>query len=93
MPQSNKRLYIYTSFFAIYVIWGSTYMLNKLAVQQLAPLYLASIRFLISGVLMLLICKVLGFNLKVTKKQFFNSIAAGCMFLAYGNGIFVWALK
>ena len=93
MPQKDKQLYIYASFFAIYVIWGSTYMLNKLAVQQLAPLYLAAIRFFTSGVLMLIICKVLGFKITVTKKQLLNSIAAGCMFLAYGNGIFVWALK
>jgi drug/metabolite transporter (DMT)-like permease len=34
-----------------------------------------------------------GYSLRITKKQFANSILAGFLFLAYGNGVFVWALK
>jgi drug/metabolite transporter (DMT)-like permease len=31
--------------------------------------------------------------LRITKKQLGNSVLAGFLFLAYGNGVFVWALK
>jgi drug/metabolite transporter (DMT)-like permease len=91
-PKSSKLL-IVLAFFSIYVIWGSTYLFNKIAVTQLPPFFLASIRFITAGLLTLTTAKVLKFNLSITKKQFLNSFIAGFLFLVYGNGIFVWALK
>ena len=91
MPQS--KLLVIASFFSIYVIWGSTYLFNKIAVAEIAPMFLAGIRFSVSGVLILLIAKLLKIPLKLTKKQFINTTISGFLFLVYGNGIFVWALK
>lgn len=90
--KESKPLMI-ASFIAIYIIWGSTYLLNKIVVTEVSPLLLGSIRFFISGVLILLIAKSLKVSLKVTKKQLLNSVIAGFLFLVYGNGMFVWALK
>ena len=84
---------IVLAFFSIYVIWGSTYLLNKIAVSELPPLMLASIRFATAGTLILLIALFLGLKLSVTKKQLFNAIIAGFLFLSFGNGVIVWALK
>ncbi len=93
MSKPNPKFLVITAFFAIYVIWGSTYLFNKIAVTQLPPLFISSIRFMVSGVLIFIISKFLKLNLKISKKQFLNSIIAGFLFLVYGNGIFVWALK
>lgn len=84
---------IILAFFAIYVIWGSTYLLNKIAVTELPPLMLASIRFITAGTLIFIIAKFLKIKLSITKKQFINSIIAGFLFLSFGNGVIVWALK
>ena len=84
---------IVLAFFAIYVIWGSTYLLNKIAVQEIPPLFLSATRFTFAGFLILLIAKILKLPLKITKKQFLNNLLAGFLFLVYGNGVFVWALK
>lgn len=81
------------SFFSIYVIWGSTYLLNKIAVAELAPFMLASIRFITAGTLIFLLCKVLKINILISKKQFKNTIIAGFLFLTFGNGLVVWALR
>ncbi|TYP98900.1 drug/metabolite transporter (DMT)-like permease [Tenacibaculum adriaticum] len=89
----KSKLLIVIAFFSIYVIWGSTYLLNKVAVTEISPLLLASIRFFIAGILIMVIAKVMGKSLTITKNQFVNSIIAGFLFLVYGNGIFVWALK
>ena len=35
----------------------------------------------------------LKFKIAITKKQFINTLIAGFLFLVYGNGVFVWALK
>ncbi|MGJ8743145.1 EamA family transporter [Polaribacter sp.] len=89
----NSKVLIVIAFLAIYFIWGSTYLFNKIAVTELAPFYLASIRFSVAGLLILIIAKLFKFSLAITKQQFLNLLIAGFLFLVYGNGVFVWALK
>ncbi|TCI94866.1 EamA family transporter [Tenacibaculum sp. M341] len=90
---TRSKLLIIISFFSIYVIWGSTYLLNKIAVTEIPPLLISSIRFGIAGILIMIIAKLLNHPLKITKKQLLNTTIAGFLFLVYGNGVFVWALK
>ncbi|HBK71677.1 MAG TPA: EamA family transporter [Flavobacteriaceae bacterium] len=93
MTKPNKTILIVLAFFAIYVIWGSTYLLNKVVVTEVQPMFLASIRFTIAGLLIFIIAKIMKFNLSITKKQLLNSVIAGFLFLVYGNGVFIWGLK
>jgi drug/metabolite transporter (DMT)-like permease len=88
----KKKLLIFLAFISVYIIWGSGYLLNKIAIQELDPLMLASVRFLTSGVIIFLISVLLKFSLKISKKQLINTIIAGFLFLSFGNGILVWAL-
>jgi drug/metabolite transporter (DMT)-like permease len=93
MALTKERLYIILSFFSIYVIWGSTYLLNKILVSQLSPLYAASIRFITASILIFIIAKFLKIPLKITRPQIKNTAIAGFLFLTIGNGLVVWALK
>ena len=93
MAKPQYKVLIVLSFFAIYVIWGSTYLLNKIIVGEVSPLYLGSIRFISAGTIIFIISKFLNYDLKISKRQFINSVIAGFLFLTYGNGVFVWALK
>jgi drug/metabolite transporter (DMT)-like permease len=89
----RNTILVVLSFFAIYFIWGSTYLWNKIAVTELPAFMLAGIRFVIAGSLIFIISKILGLPLKITKKQFKNTFIAGFLFLTFGNGVVVWALK
>ncbi|MDG1528292.1 MAG: EamA family transporter [Polaribacter sp.] len=93
MKFSKETILIVLAFFAIYVIWGSTYLLNKIAVQEISPLFLSATRFTFAGFLILVIAKFLKLPLKITRKQLLNNTLAGFLFLVYGNGVFVWALQ
>ncbi len=93
MNQSKNPILIVVAFFSIYVIWGSTYLLNKIAVSELPPFMLASLRFLVAGSLIFLIAKSFGLKLGITKRQLLNTTIAGFLFLTFGNGVVVWALK
>ncbi len=93
MFRPQKGVLIILAFFAIYVIWGSTYMLNKIAVSELPPFGLASIRFVSAGLIIFVIAKIMGISLAITKKQLINTAIAGFLFLTFGNGIVVWALR
>ena len=89
-PQSKGLILL--AFFSIYVIWGSTYLLNKISVAELPPFMIAAIRFIIAGLIIFIIAKFMGISLSISKKQLMNSVIAGLLFLAIGNGIAVWAL-
>src|SRR5690606_15207011 len=93
MAVTRKTILIILAFFAIYVIWGSTYLLNKIAVTELPPFFLASFRFVTAGIIIFVIAKFLKLKLAITPKQLLNCVVAGFLFLVYGNGVFVWSLK
>lgn len=93
MDSTPKKSVLILAFISIYIIWGSTYLLNKIAVTELPPFFLASIRFVVAGLLIFLIAKSLGKSLRITKKQFLNTIFLGFLFLSFGNGVVVWALR
>lgn len=93
MGKPQNKVVIIIAFFSIYVIWGSTYLLNKIAVTELPPFMLASIRFISAGILIFIIAKLMKINIRITKKQLLNTTIAGFLFLTFGNGVVVWALK
>lgn len=68
-------------------------MLNKVAVMELPPFMLAGIRFTVAGTLMLTLATLFGKPIFMSKGQLKNSMIAGFLFLAIGNGVVVWALS
>ena len=54
---------------------------------------LAGIRFICAGIIIFLIAKVLKIKIAVTPRQLLNTTIAGFLFLTFGNGVVVWALK
>ncbi|MFV0248863.1 MAG: EamA family transporter [Tenacibaculum sp.] len=84
---------IVLAFFSVYIIWGSTYLWNKIAVAEIPPMLLAAIRFSSAGILLMLLARIMKKSLSISKRQFVNSSIAGFLFLVYGNGVAVWALK
>jgi drug/metabolite transporter (DMT)-like permease len=93
MLHKTSKVLIVVAFVAIYIVWGSTYLFNKIAVTELPPFFLASIRFFIAGVLMIGLAILYKQKLYISKKQLLNSVIASFLFMVYGNGVFVWALK
>lgn len=93
MENRSQAPLIIAAFFAIYVIWGSTYLLNKVAVDELPPFFLAGVRFVVAGVLIFGMAALMGKKLGITRRQLLNTGIAGFLFLSFGNGIVVWALK
>lgn len=93
MNLTKTQVFIIIAFLSIYIIWGSTYLFNKVAVTELPPFFLASIRFSTAGILMLTLAKTFKASLKITKKELKNTAIASFFFLILGNSVFVWALQ
>lgn len=93
MVQKPNTTLIILAFFSIYVIWGSTYLLNKIAVLELPAFMLAGLRFVVAGILIFVLAKSMGQKISISWRQFKNAAIAGFLFLTFGNGVVVWALK
>ncbi|PNB72834.1 drug/metabolite exporter YedA [Pseudomonas sp. GW456-E7] len=73
------------AFFALYVIWGSTYLVIRIGVEYWPPLLLAGIRFVIAGTLMYAFLRWRGAPAP-TWAQWKAAGVIGVLLLACGNG-------
>src|SRR5216110_395131 len=84
MAEPGKIL-ILSAFAALYLIWGSTYLAIRFAIETIPPLFMAGARFLVAGGIMYGIARWRG----APKGSFANwrtaLIIGGCLLLA-GNG-------
>jgi drug/metabolite transporter (DMT)-like permease len=80
------------SFFAIYVLWGTTFLAIRIAVEELPPLFAAGARFFIAGVVLYGSMRARG-KAKPTLYQWRSlTIMALLMFVAEYGPLF-WAEK
>ncbi len=82
---STSRLAVGLALFSLYVIWGSTYLAMRVAMDGFPPFTMAAIRFLVAGAVMLVIARLRGEALP-TLRQWRNALAIGTLLLAAGNG-------
>lgn len=81
---SNRRLVI-LCLAAVYVIWGSTYLAMRIAVEGLPPFMMASTRFILTGSILLAFLKVRGAPWP-TKKEWLMALPIGVLMFVLGNG-------
>src|ERR1700685_1573895 len=77
------------AFLAIYVVWGSTYLAIRYAVETIPPLVTAGIRHSIAGGIMLTWAWWRGF--RPTRQQWVAGLALGALFFLIGHGSLHWA--
>jgi drug/metabolite transporter (DMT)-like permease len=78
------------AFAAIYLIWGSTYLGIRVAIESMPPFLMASARFLIAGALIFALIKARGAPWP-TRQQWTANAVIGTLLLLGGNGLVVWA--
>src|SRR5256884_2058012 len=83
------RFTVVLGFLAIYLIWGSTYLAIRYAVETIPPLYTAGMRHLAAGSILLLWCR--AERLRPTWAQIRASIVIGVFFFLIGHGSLHWA--
>lgn len=83
---------ILLSYAALYIVWGSTYLFIKLAVQTIAPLYVVGLRFFTGGLIFVLFSLVTG---RIKRLPTYRELAAalflGSLLLLGGNGMVTFA--
>jgi len=84
------RTALIAGFAAIYIIWGSTYLGIRIAVESMPAFLMASSRFIIAGgIVAAFIALTRGF--KATPKQWRDNAIIGGFLCLGGNGLVSWA--
>lgn len=81
---------IWLALLALYIVWGSTYLGIKVAIETIPPFFHASIRFLISGIILVVWQKSIG-QAMPTRNQWKSAAIIGTLLLLGGNGLVSWA--
>lgn len=79
------------AFAAVYLIWGTTYLAIRIGVQSLPPFLMATMRYGIAGILMLLYAS--WGKGRIPWATIINQIVLGGFMLSLGQGILFWAEK
>lgn len=85
-----SRTALILAFTAIYLIWGSTYLGIRVAIETMPPFLMAGVRFLIAGAVLLAFLKLRGAAWP-TARQWRLNLFIGTLLLLGGNGLVVWA--
>lgn len=85
-----SRAMILTAFAVVYVVWGSTYLAIRYAVETLPPFLMAGARFVLAGGILAL-WAVWRDGERATAANWRAATIAGAFLLLGGNGAVVWA--
>ena len=76
---------------AVYLIWGSTYLSIKIAIETMPPFLMAGIRFLTAGAILFAWARLSGDYEKPKAAHWQTSSVVGALLLLGGNGAVVFA--
>ena len=85
-----RRLAVIAAFAAVYVIWGSTYLAIRYAIEDISPFLMAGSRFLIAGGIVYVLSRLLG-EARPSPRHWRSAAIIGTLLLLGGNGGVVYA--
>ena len=85
--ESSRKLLIFiAAFAAVYVVWGSTYLAIKYAIETLPPFLMAGSRFAFAGAILFFWARASKDYQTPTLQQWRTSFIVGTLLLLGGNG-------
>src|SRR3954451_21174196 len=70
----------------VYVVWGSTCLAIRVAIEEMPPLLGMGSRFLVAGALLAALLSFRGVELRVTRTELAGSALLGLLLPFLGNG-------
>jgi drug/metabolite transporter (DMT)-like permease len=85
------RWLVLSAFAIVYLVWGSTYLAIRFALETLPPFAMAAARFVVAGGTLYAYARVFGAAAAPTRAEWRTTTIAGVLLLVFGNGLVVWA--
>ena len=90
MSISNKTK-AYLAYGYIAIIWGTTYLGIRIAVEHYPAFLMAGVRQLVSAIIMCGIAFAMNRNMNLQKRNILQNAIIGFLMISIGNGIVSWA--
>jgi drug/metabolite transporter (DMT)-like permease len=87
----HEKAVAYGAFAIVCVVWGTTYLFIRIALETIPPLLLTATRFTVAGLIMLLIAKLRGERIPREFRTLANLAFVGFLMVGVGNLSVVWA--
>ena len=86
----RKKLLVILAFAAVYLIWGSTYLAIRFAIDTIPPFLMAGVRFIIAGLIIYGIALLQGAGRSIVLREWKSAaIIGGCLLLGGNGGVAV----
>jgi drug/metabolite transporter (DMT)-like permease len=86
-----SRLALVSAFAIVYIVWGSTFLAIRFAIETLPPFLMAAVRFLVAGSLVYAWARFVGGASAPGRAQWRGAAIVGVLLLLGGNGLLVWS--
>src|SRR4051812_16266698 len=84
-----SRVLLILAFISIYLIWGSTYLAIRYAVETIPPLMTAATRHLVAGSILFTWAWARGF--RPERRHWAGAVKIGALYFLLGHGTLHWA--
>ncbi len=91
-PFTAPSIAVWTAIVILYVVWGSTYLGIRVAVETIPPFVLAASRFVLAGTIMLVAVSIVrrGSLPLPTRRQWRDALIVGTLLMGGGMGAVAW---
>ncbi len=87
----QDRAVAYAAFATVCIVWGTTYLFIRIAVETIPPLLLTAARYLGAGVILLAIAALRGDRFPRDRRTLGEIVLVGVLLVGVGNLSVVWA--
>ena len=90
--QTDKKhlVAIILAFAAVYIIWGTTYLAIRLAIETIPPFFMTGTRFLFAGALIFFILRARGVPMP-RRLHWRSAVIIGALLVVGGSGLLTWS--
>jgi drug/metabolite transporter (DMT)-like permease len=89
LPPASKR-FAYFAWVAVCLLWGTTYLAIRVAIETIPPLLMAGLRWTVAGAIILAALKIRGERIPPASHWPAMTVL-GFLLMGLGNGCVVWA--
>src|ERR1051326_922669 len=90
LSQQPQRSRVILAFALLYVLWGSTYLAMRVVVRDMPPYVAGTVRYLVSGPIMLAACALLGRKIRISAQDLKRLLVISILLLSTGNIGVLW---
>jgi drug/metabolite transporter (DMT)-like permease len=87
----NDRVLAFAAFLTVCIVWGTTYLGIRVAVESMPPVLLTGIRYTIAGIVLVAVLRIRGERIPRDPRTLANIAIVALLLIGVGNLALVWA--